>query len=218
MTISVLFGSRKAGKIGELQLDAAIREIHSYRNDVSRFPVEEGSDITDNIRIEPDEISIVGFVTNSPIDVLQANNAEVIEKVDGEVEVKNLKRTEVINKVELAQDILLRISGRKIEGENQDPQLVDIVTGLRVYRQMAMQTLRIPRDISVGQAMRFEATFIGVQKVTSESVVIPNPTPLVSDLAQSTNKKGKRTPSTSKTSILRKAVDAVVDFGSAKRF
>lgn len=106
MTISVLFGSRKAGRIGELQLDATLRETHSVQNEVTQFPVEDKSDVSDNIRLLPDRVDINGLVTNSPIDILQANNAEVIEQTDGGVEIKNLQRTEVINSVELAVDIL----------------------------------------------------------------------------------------------------------------
>jgi hypothetical protein len=219
MTISILFGSRKAGRIGELQMDAVIREIPNYRNNVTQFPVEDGSSINDNIRIMPDEINIVGFVTNSPIDVIQASNAEVIENVDGSIEIKNLRRTDVLNSVELAQDILLRISGRKIEGKNQVPKLVDVVTGLRVYHRMAITALRMPRDSSIGQALRFEITLVNVENVFSESVVIKNPSTsgTVSDQAQSTIEKGKTTPSQSKVSTLRKGGNKLVEFAKAKK-
>jgi hypothetical protein len=193
MTVSVLFGRRKVGQIGELVLDAVITEKHSYTNEVSQYPVEDGSDINDNIRKLPAEITINGMVSNTPVDVLQANNAEVIQKIDGGVEVKNLRRTEVLNRVELAQDILLRISGRQIKGEPQDPELVTVITGLRVYQNMAITNLEIPRDITVGEAIKFDASLREVRKVSSESVEIPFASPDSVDRAQSTVEKGKTT-------------------------
>ena len=39
---SVLFGKRGA-KIGALQLDATVEETHEYENQVSQWPVEDGS-------------------------------------------------------------------------------------------------------------------------------------------------------------------------------
>jgi len=209
--VSLLFKSKKGAQIGELICDATIREVHDYKNDVTEWPVEEGFNITDHIRRAPDEITIDGFITNSP--VLQTNIQRIGQFVGTQTDpfiagvigsaaniggavFKSLKREDSANQVELALDILLAISGRKIDGSNIDPQLIQIITGLRVYTNMAMQSLSIPRDAKTGEAMNFTSRFKQIEVVSTEIVTIPNPNPEVSDTTGSTIKKKSNTKPT----------------------
>lgn len=195
--VNVLFG-RKAGIIGELQLDATISESHDYTNEVTQFPIEQGADIADHVKIKPEEITIDGFVTNSPLTILFEDISEIVKVKSGEVEVKSTSREGTVNKVELARDILLKISGRQIQGKDTPPQIVDIITGLRVYTGMMLTSLSIPRNAKTGQAMLFTARFMKVITVQSETVTIPNPQPLFKDKTQSKVDKGRQTPTDSK--------------------
>lgn len=192
MAVNLLFG-RKAAKVGILQLDATLSESHQYDNEISEFPVESGSNISDHIKQNPERITINGFITNTPVEVITENVSNVIQTSPGEAEVRSSERTGTSNRVELAQDALLRISGRKIQGANQEPEIIDIITGLRVYTGMAMESLEIPRDASTGQTLRFTATFIKILTVESETVLIPNAIPAIVDKAQSKVDKGKQT-------------------------
>lgn len=216
--VNVLFG-RKAGKISELQLDANLSEQHSYENDVTMFPVEAGSDISDNVKVRPDTITIQGFITNSPLIVLYEDISEVIEKTPGEYDVKATSRANAVNRVELAQDILLRISGRQIQGANLVPEKVDIVTGLRVHTGMMLTSLDMPRDGKTGQAMFFTASFIKMETADSETIVIPNPKPTFKDKTQSKVDEGKQTPTDASTdesvsvSLIKRAYDAAIRAG-----
>jgi hypothetical protein len=205
MTISVLFGKRKAGKIGELQLDATIQEVHEYRNEISEYPIEDGSILSDNIRLMPDTLLMTGFVTNSPVTPGQDNKAEVVTLDNGKVEVKNFKREGQNNNVEFAQDVLLRISGRRIQGTDVEPELVTVVTGLRVYDSMAIENLSIPRDASTGLALRFECTLKKVQRVKTETVAIPNPKLADTNRTQSTVSSGQNTAAQTKKDQTAKA-------------
>lgn len=189
---SILFGSAKGGKIGELQLDATIRESHSYVNQISEFPVESGSEINDHIRLEPDEITMEGLVTNTPINIFQANNAEVITNIAGGVTIKNERKSNEDNAAQLAFEKLLEISGRKTSGENITPQIVTVVTGLRVYTDMAMLRFDSVRDRNTGVALGFTASLRKIVFVDSETVEIPNPAPPDKNRAASTAGKGQQ--------------------------
>lgn len=203
--ISVLFGSKTAGKIGELQLDATLQETHNFKNAVTQFPVEDGSSINDNIRIQPDEVTVSGFVTNTPVSLFQRGISETANSIRGAF--TNLKRSLVNNSVELAVDALLRISGRKVRGERSSPQLVTIILGLRVYSNMALTNLVMPRDARTGETLRFTATFIEVKTTDSESVDLPNASTEDNDKdrAASTVKKGAQKQKQSKTAEQEKA-------------
>ena len=189
MTVNVLFG-KKAGKIAELQLDASVREQHQYDNEVTQFPIESGATISDNIRLLPDRVDIDGFVTNAPITVVYEDVNEVLEQKPGETEVRTATRAGSTARIETARDILLRISGRKIQGVNQDPEIVDVVTGLRVYTGMVISSLMIPRDADMGQSLHFTATFIKFEFATADTV----PQSVFKDKSQSQIDKSKQTP------------------------
>lgn len=214
--VNILFG-RKAGKIGELQLDATVSEQHEYENEVSQFPIEDGGDIADHIKQQPEAITIDGFVTNSPINVLFEDVSEVIERKPGESEVKTSSRTGTVNRVELAQDILLKISGRQIQGTDTVPEIVDVVTGLRVYTGMVMTSLVIPRNARTGQAMNFTARFMKIVTVKSETIAIPDPKPEFKDKTQSKVDKGKQTPTESKEKTKKRVSLAKRGFNKAVR-
>ena len=191
-TLTLLF-NRKAAKVGELQFDATIRESHQYNAEITDFPVEEGFDINDNIRKLPERYDMEGVVTNSPI--VSVFNDLIIDVVKGNSNTNQARvnsRTGEGTFVEVAQNRLLALAGRKIKGQENDiPQIFDIVTGLRVYNNMAIHTLEFPRDGQTGEALRANITFKRVNTTQTETIAIPNPAPTSKDNTQSNVKKGK---------------------------
>lgn len=56
-------------QIASIWIDVSIREQHNSQAEVTRFPVEDGSDITDHVMLLPDQIVIEGLVTNHPLEL-----------------------------------------------------------------------------------------------------------------------------------------------------
>lgn len=52
-------------------------------------------------------------------------------------------------------------------------ETITIVTDLAVYTDMAMASLVVPRSADVGNALRFQATFVKMRKVSSQTAAIP---------------------------------------------
>ena len=67
--LDLIFGKYNPGQIGSLRLDAMLNERQSYKNDVTMFPVENGSRISDHVIQASEEVTITGFVSNTPISV-----------------------------------------------------------------------------------------------------------------------------------------------------
>jgi len=192
-TLTLLF-NRKAAKVGELQFDATIRESHQYNAEITDFPVEEGFDINDNIRKLPERYEMEGIVTNSPI--VSVFNNLIIDAVKGNSNTNEAKVNSRVGEatfVEAAQNLLLSLAGRKIKGfqDNDIPKVFDIVTGLRVYNNMAIETLEFPRDGQTGQALRANITFKRINTTETKTIAIPNAQESVKDPAQSNVKKGQ---------------------------
>jgi hypothetical protein len=167
-----------------LELDASVSETHEFSNAVTHFPIEDGSDITDHIKLDPDKITIEGFVTNSPIkNLIQMRDNPTISAGG-------------LDRVTSAYETLLGISGRN--GSN--PPLVDIFTTLRIFTDMALVSLSIPRDGATGEALRFSAEFVHVRKVSLAQATIFYTSGKkygaggVEDDAQPTSSQGKQIP------------------------
>jgi len=151
-SLSVVVVNPVKAKIEELELDVSIRESHTFDNEVTQYPVETGGTITDHIVNKPDQLSIEGFVTNSPVRIVeQSSTSRAGDRSD---------------RVLVALDVLRRIRSEK--------EIVTVVTGLQTYTDMALVKLSIPRDSGRGNALWFTADFTKIQFVKSQTVAISN--------------------------------------------
>jgi hypothetical protein len=165
-----------------VELDAAITEEHTFTNNVSTHPVEDGSDIADHVRLSPEQITIEGFVTNSPIKNL--------------IQLRTDPNQGAGDIVQNTYGVLLSIAGRA----GKPPALIDIFTTMKIFTDMVMTKLTVPRDAALGEALRFTAEFIHLRKVTLEQATIfyssdkKHGAGGVKDGAQTTTAKGKQVP------------------------
>lgn len=56
-------------QIAAIWIDVSLREQHNSAAEVTRHPVEDGVDITDHVRLAPDQLQIEGLVSNQPIEL-----------------------------------------------------------------------------------------------------------------------------------------------------
>jgi hypothetical protein len=146
-------------------IDAAISEEHTLDSEVTEFPVESGSNVTDNVRPLPATVVIEGVVSDTPI--------------EGMVAVRSASTTLPSQE---ALDLLLRIRA--------DREPVAVETSLRRYETMVLESLSIPRDAETGHALRFSATFREIIIVVNERTTVKVATPL----AGKKKKLGAKTP------------------------
>lgn len=120
--------------IGAVELDASLNENHTASNQITRFPVERGVDITDHIRKQPDRVSITGVITDHPIHLGGAAG--------------NPNRSG-----DAYGAFLDMINGA---------QLVAVVTTLRTYFNMGIESMVVPRDVSRGNSIEVTLNFVEV--------------------------------------------------------
>ena len=159
MSLGILFDIGKAygsvsttddaGTITSLDLDVMQDEIHEWQNDVTSFPVEIGSPITDHIQAQPDKISITGIISNSAIGV------DALQKQEsGE------------DRCQTAFDLLRKF--------HEDGILLTVYTRYKVYIDMALKSCNIPRDSSIGDSVKFKMEFVHVRLVNTQTVDVPD--------------------------------------------
>lgn len=187
--------------IGTIELDVSITESHTGRVAVTDHPVEDGFNISDHARPEPDRLTIEGLVSNTPLSRTQEKR---IVKSMG----ISLETTSTADQKQGTAGYA-EAAFAKLRELKENATLVKILTHIRVYDSMVLEDLNIPRDRSTGDALRFTASFKQVRVVknkATQKVVSKEPK------AQPKVKTGKQTPkptdeATKKKSIAYKAAE-----------
>jgi hypothetical protein len=139
------------------QIDASLSESHDLDSDVTEYPVETGSSITDNTRPKPITVTIEGIVSDTPLGPV-ADLRHNESGPDGSF----TPSTEAL---------------AVLEGIRSAREPVSITTTLRTFDNMVMTSLSIPRDAATGAALRFSATFTEVIFVTNNRTTVRVATP-----------------------------------------
>ncbi len=131
-------------------IDAALAESHKRSSTATKFPVESGATFSDHIVRDPRQYVVEGIVSNTPIgDVATARENETAAA--GE-DLEVLPADEAIARLE-------RIYERS--------RPVTVQSTSRLYENMTMVDLDIPRDRTTGNALRFTATFEQIVVITN---------------------------------------------------
>ena len=139
-----------------IDLDVTQDEAHEWKNDVTLYPVEEGSQISDNIRRIPDKVTITGWITDSPIndDDLAAFNQSSDEGAPD-------FPSRVFTTFGLLHDLM------------EQRELMTVYTRYATYTNMALQSCNVPRNGNIGEALNFTLEFVAVRIVSTQTVDVP---------------------------------------------
>lgn len=155
-----------------LEFDAVISEMHIGNAITSEHPVENGSDMTDHVQRTPEELQIVGLVSDTPIIILASLRAEPAVSVGGDPQ----------NRVHDAYAFLKEVK--------DTGQLVSVSTTLRDYTNMVIVGLVVPRDKDKGRVLEASLTLKEILIATTEQVAPPEP---VSTSRASKTNQGRKT-------------------------
>jgi len=200
---TTLFGNQ----YGNIELDATLDETHEWRAEATSNPVEQGAPVTDHVIEQSDKIRIRGFVTDTPLTA----SASVQGVVNGR---KLDNRTQGVFEL---LDQLIKL---------KEP--MSVYTKHKVYGDMVLTAVTIPRSAADGEAIEFTAEFVHVRKVATQMVDVPpgiNPKDeakangSLSRKAQPQKDGGKKQPETKFNTVTRNQSTAsrVSEFFSGKQ-
>ena len=113
--------------IGDIEMDASLNENHTFPAQVTRNPVEDGSQYADNIVLLPVTLSMTCRVSDaSMIPLVPSFGSKAIDAYNALVELQASK------------------------------EITDVVTGIRLYKNMFLENISVPRVSSDGNSIRFE--------------------------------------------------------------
>lgn len=195
-------------ELGNIEIDVTISEKHNFKNSIPRYPVENGLDISDNIRQSSPVLILTGLTSNTPIIMTSPARKD-------ENGIIRIIRDDYTNRVQQTFNYLIKCAGyspvKQPDGEifqkENKPKILTIVTGLMIYRNMAITFLDFPRDRGTGESLPYSITFEYVRKVNSQYSTKPVSTSKAADTdkkAQKTDNKGKKKGETVTDSLILK--------------
>jgi len=143
--LSILF-SRIPGRrvqVGTILVDATVREVHERSSNITDHPIENGGFITDHVYENPRIVTVEGEVTDSPV---------MFFSILGGVSNRSIEAFDQLNALYETRDI------------------VTLVTGLKSYSDMVIESLRFPKDQRTGGRLQFTAQFKQVKKAASQII------------------------------------------------
>ena len=180
-------------QIGGIWVDAVLTEQHQLTNVVTSHPVEDGANIADHVRPEPDTVRMECLITNTPLRLPQSHAEGVSETTKdietrgsplfgtrlgpfGEVAVPGPNAKATVRTFEPAfdrvQDVWQELRRMRDIGE-----LVTIRTTLHNYANMVLQEVSVPRT-APRNSMQFTVTAVQILTATSETA-LSQPDPAV---------------------------------------
>jgi hypothetical protein len=140
--------------IGTFVVDAFLAEHYNFSNSVTDIPVEEGSNIADNIIEDQDVISVEAFIGNTAFEVIT---------MDGN-SVSNLDAPDRMARVRQAYQELKKLVKSK--------KTLDVVLGLETFTSMAITSFTIDREAESGANLPFTMEFKKLKIVHSDTTKI----------------------------------------------
>lgn len=192
--------TRPNGEAKSLVLDVAISEQHRSSATATEHPVEQGVNITDHIRPEADELTLEGFVSNTPIRQPDSNMdgvtgskeaVDLFEPALAEFQANRHSVGDHKNNAGLGRPAgprrtatVLTFSGlfdraRSVYDELRaicaSGTLVRVVTSLREYDSLAILGIEVDRDAGSANALPVSITLRRIHVVQTQTIAAPLP-------------------------------------------
>jgi hypothetical protein len=176
-----VFFTRDGYAIGGVSIDTILNESHDTSMNITTQPVEMGADITDHIYANPATVNVSGIISdvtnNTFFDIgLIGFGGDVLEKITGKPQQSKSQQ-----------------SWAKLEQIARKGQLIDLVTNLKTYTNMAIVGMSCTQDKDSVLEVRFSMSLREVFIVSSATFAGDIGTLLVSKPTTSVAKNNKPT-------------------------
>jgi hypothetical protein len=145
----------KSIKIGDIEAQTALEEIHHDALQITQHPVEAGASITDHSFARQAELLLTVGWSNS-------NLKAILGAIESAFRGGTMSKSDYVTGV---YSKLLALQKSKVPAT--------ITTGLRVYDNMLISGLTVKRDQRTSQILLVEASFLEVIIVSTQSTTLP---------------------------------------------
>jgi len=196
--------------------DCDLQETHELTNIVTEHPVEEGADVSDNVRPQLARFAVEGFVSDNPT----INNPDVVNQasfVDIELQIpeKNFQPSisaAIGAAVSAIGDALtggpaplqvkmLRFDNFKsrkraafdlLEDARTNARVIRAITTLHEYENMVIEQITVTRSSEDGSGATFSVALKEVSFVSSDITIAPEPAELLGAITKAVGGKSAK--------------------------
>jgi len=134
--------------IQSIDLDATLDEVHDWSNEVTSNPVETGAPVTDHVIEKSDKLRLTGLITNSPL--------------RGEFAGQYFGGNTKAPRIQTSFDAIYELVKKR--------EVVVVYTKHAIYTDMVIESVNIPRNASIGEAIEFNMDLVHVRFVNTQCV------------------------------------------------
>ena len=140
--------------LSAMQVDTVDDENHEWANDVTQFPVEGATDISDNIKQKPDSLTLTCFISNAPISGVIDNITNFADRA-----LNGRNRTQAaFNQLKALRDLKIPVT---------------VTTRYRQYVNMGIVRVQIVRRPEDGESLVFTIEFRQINITRTQTVKLP---------------------------------------------
>lgn len=182
-----LFFSDKQYRLGELVIDAVIKESHELRVKLSEHPTENGLSFCDHVLLEPTTIQLDGIISNTPMTFIGVTAFKSLDNYFND----------------RSNDIAAQ-AYTKLEEIFAQREPISIVTSLKDYDNMVLESLSVERGGGTFESLHFRATAKQIRRANQATIEIdePEPKPESAKPKQNLGKQETKPASVEKQSML----------------
>jgi|JI10StandDraft_1071094.scaffolds.fasta_scaffold1005924_2 hypothetical protein len=187
-----LFFSDQYYRMGELVIDAVIKEGHELKAKVSEHPSESGASFCDHVALEPTTLQIEGIISNTPMTFI------------GVTAVRSLDNYLHDRSNDLAGEAF-----KKLEAIFAKREPISITTTLKEYSNMVLESLSVERGGGTSESLHFRATAKQIRMANQATIAIsiPEPKPESAKPKNNLGKQETKPASVEKQSLLNAAIE-----------
>lgn len=153
--VSLLYFGKK-GALGEIEIDAFIKESHEHKAKVTEHPVEQGVSFVDHVQPEPFTLQLEGIISNTPMSMF---GVQLIKSVS------NFAQGKTNNRAQLLYE--------EIESLVQNGEPIVIATSLKEYSNMVLENFSVERTSNSSQSLHFNVSAKQIRVVNQLSIADP---------------------------------------------
>lgn len=235
----VLTWEDDSGAAVSAEFDCDMQETHEGTNIITEHPVEDGPDISDNVRPQLRRFSVEGYVTDTPMfgnpDVINQASFKSIEiqlpekpfqfgisnAINAGVgALSNLIAPAPPLKISMLQFDNFKSRKRAardlLEDARVNARLIRILTDLVEYDNMVIEQVTITKNPEDGNGCTFNVSLKEIEKVSSDVTVAPEPAEVSGAVPKAAGSKNAKDDAekldAKKKSLLASALDAASGF------
>lgn len=153
-----LFFAEKDYRLGELLIDAVIKESHELKAQVSEHPTESGESFCDHVQNLPVQIQIDGIISNTPMTLIGLTAL-----------------SSLTNYLTDRSNDLAEAAFKKLEDIFSKREPITMATTLKEYPHMVLESLSVERGGGTSQSLHFKATAKQIRQVNQKLIDLPVP-------------------------------------------